>query len=662
MEFKKLFEPIYINKMKLKNRIVMPPMHTRFASESGETTDRVIEFYVERAKGGVGLIIIENTCIDWLVGRASGNPLRIDQDIYTCGLRDLVEAVHKYDTKIASQPHHSGRQNTRANIEGGRSPIAPSSIPCGLCKDIPDEMTIEDIKKVIDQFVAAARRTKQAGFDAVELHAAHGYIITQFMSPYTNKRNDLYGGSLENRMRFPIEIVRRVREEIGPDFPIIYRFSADEKVPGGLQLEESLCLVKRLEKEGVDAFHVSAGIYESITWIYPDDPGVLVYLAEAVKKEVKVPVITVGRLGNPIDAEKVLKEGRADLVSMGRSLLADPYIPLKTKMGKTEDICPCIACNECVGRLFSGWRLGCTVNPLLSKEYKIKISKAQSPKKVLIIGAGPAGLEAARVATLSGHKVELFDKREKIGGQLQEASVAKFKEEHLKPLIIYYENQLSKLKIDVKLGKEMKAEEIINNKPDVVIVATGSMPIIPDITGIKNGNVYLAVDFLSSEQKVASKDSNKNIMNIGTNKKICVIGGGEVGLETALVLEKKGYKVTVIEITNKIAKDLNSVQIEYMNKRLKDSNILILKNHRVMEIKEGKVLIENTTKFEISEIECDIVFIAVGFKPNNNLSMQLEGKVPEVKAVGDCVNVGRLFNAIHNGFTAAYQISEEIIL
>lgn len=657
VEFKKLFEPICINKMQLKNRIVMPPMHTRFASESGETTDRIIEYYVERAKGGVGLIIIENTCIDWLVGRASGNPIRIDQDIYTCGLRDLVEAVHKYDTKIASQPHHSGRQNTRANIEGGRSPIAPSSIPCGLCKDIPDEMTIDDIKRVINQFVAAARRTKQAGFDALELHAAHGYIITQFLSPYTNKRNDLYGGSLENRMRFPIEVVSRVREEVGPGFPIIYRFSAEEKVPGGQQLEESLCLVKRLEKEGVDAFHVSAGIYESITWIYPDDPGVLVYLAEAVKKEVKVPVITVGRLGNPLDAEKVLEEGKADLVSMGRSLLADPYIPLKTKLGKTEEIVPCIACNECVGRLFSGWRLGCTVNPLLSKEYKIKISKTHSPKKISIIGAGPAGLEAARVATLMGHKVELFDKREKIGGQLQEASVAKFKEEHLKPLITYYENQIDKLKIEVKLGREIKAEEIINSKPDAVIVATGSIPIIPNIDGIKNKNVYLAVDFLASEQKVAGKR-----VNIGNNEKIFVIGGGEVGLEAALVLEEKGNKVVVVEITDQIARDLNSVQIEYMNRRLKNSNLAILKNHRVVKIKEGKVVIEDIANFEISESDCDSVFIAIGFKPNNNLAMQLTGKVPEIKAVGDCVNIGRLFQAIHNGFNAACQISEENIL
>ena len=417
-------------------------------------------------------------------------------------------------------------------------------------------------------------------------------------------------------------------------------------------------LVKRLEKEGVDAFHVSAGIYESITWIYPDDPGVLVYLGEAVKKEVKVPIITVGRLGNPLDAEKVLEEGKADLVSMGRSLLADPYIPIKTQMGKTEDICPCIACNECVGRLFSGWRLGCAVNPLLSKEYKIKISKTQTPKRVFIIGAGPAGLEAARLAALVGHKVELFDKRDKIGGQLQEASVAKFKQEHLKPLITYYESQISKLKIDLNLGKEIKVEDITKSKPDVVIVATGSLPIIPDIVGIKSNNVHLAIDLLASEQKVASKDSNKKIIDISTNKKICVIGGGQVGLETALVLEEKGNKVTVIEISDKIARELNSVQIEYMNRRLKDSNIVILKNHRVMEIKEDKVLIEDIAKFATSELECDIVFIAVGFRPNNNLAIQLEGKVPEVKAVGDCVNVGRLFQAIHNGFNAAYQIAD----
>jgi 2,4-dienoyl-CoA reductase-like NADH-dependent reductase (Old Yellow Enzyme family)/thioredoxin reductase len=655
MEFKKLFEPIVINGMEVRNRIVMPPMHTRFASERGETTDQIVEYLAERAKGGVGLIILENTCVDWAFGRAAGNPIRIDDDIFTSGLHDIAEAVHEYGAKIATQPQHTGRQNTVPNIEGRKSPIAPSAIPCKVCKDVPTEMTIEVIKQVIQQFVDAARRTKEAGFDALELHAAHGYMFTQFMSPYTNKRNDMYGGSLENRMRFPAEVVRRVRAEVGPDFPIIFRFSAEDKIPDGLKLEDSLYLVRLLEKEGVDAFHVSAGIYETITWIYPDEPGVLVHLAAAVKKEVKVPVITVGRLGNPENAEKVLREGKADMVSMGRALLADSYIAVKAKSGRAEDIRPCIACNECVGRLFEGWRIACTVNPLMSKEYKKRIVRTRSPKRVTVVGAGPAGLEAARVAALIGHEVKVFEKRDKIGGQMNEASVASFKESHLRPLITYYETQLKKLKVEVSLGREIGVNDIVVQKPDAVIVAAGSIPKIPDIRGIDKSHVHLAVDVLASEGGILDKGQKGKEVRIEKGKEVCVIGGGEVGLEVACVLDEKGCRVTVVEITDEIVKDLNELQLEYMDERLAKREITVLRNHCVREIKDKNVSVENN-KFEIREMKADVVLIAIGFTPNNALSQQLEGKAPIVKGVGDCCGIGRLYAAIHGGFDAALQL------
>jgi len=652
-EFAKLLEPVYINKMRLRNRIVMPPMHTRFASESGEMTDRMIDYYVERAKGGVGLIILENTCVDWILARASGNPIRIDDDIYTSGLHDLAAAVHEYGAKIATQPHHPGRQNERSNISGGQPPVAPSAIPCKVTRDIPRELTIDEIQEIQDTFVKAALRTKTAGFDAVEIHGAHGYLFTQFASPYSNKRTDLYGGSLENRMRFPVEVVRKVREAVGPGFPIIYRFSAQEKVSEELdkqELEESLYMVQLLEKEGVDAFHVSAGIYESIIWVFPDTPGKLVYLAEAVKKVTNVPVITVGRLGNPKDAEKVLEEGKADLVSMGRAHLAYPYIANKVKSGEIEDIRPCIACNECNGRLLSGWRIECSVNPLMGKEYKKRILPTQSPKKVLIVGAGPAGLEAARVAALRGHKVEVFDKRVKIGGFLLEAAVPSFKQ-HLNELLAYYTTQLRKLNVPVNSGKEMATDDILERNPDVIILATGSLPIMPDLAGIGNDNVHLAVDVLASEDGISEKKER----SIGTNKEICVIGGGEVGLETACFLAEKGNRVTVVEITGEFASELNAIQRKYVLDRLNHLKVNVLTNYHLLEVKKDSILVENKN-FEAKEIKADEVIIAVGFTPNNKLTSELEVENIEVKTIGDCSSVGRIFEAIHSGFNATYQL------
>ena len=433
----KLFEPIRIGELELKNRIVMAPINSHLGTELGAVGERLIDYYVERAKGGVSLIISDAMCIDWHVGKAGTSPLRIDEWKYVDGLHDLTEAVHHYGTKLAAQIHHAGRQNSVAVCTEGQELVAPSAIPClPTGGEMPRALTIKEIEELVNKFVLAAQRAKAAEFDAVEIHGAHGYLITQFMSPHTNKRTDEYGGDFEGRMKFPLKIVEGIRAALGPDFPILFRMCADEYIEGGLTLEDSKHIAQRLEAAGVDALDITSGIYESPpawhAWIYPIydmAPGCRVYLAEAIKKVVDIPVIASGKIGDPALAEEVIKEGKADLVAMGRPLLADPELPNKAAKERLDDIRPCLYCDEgCVGGLSHLWHIGCQVNPALGREREYRIKSAERVKRVVIVGGGPAGMEAARVAAMRGHDVSLFEKEEQLGGQLIAASAPYFKQ------------------------------------------------------------------------------------------------------------------------------------------------------------------------------------------------------------------------------------------
>jgi len=412
--FEKLFEPIKIGTMEVKNRFVMAPMITNYAASDGSVTDRFKAYHKARAKGGVGLIIVEATFVH-LSGKGFSNELGIDKDALVGKLTEVTDTAHEHGAKIALQLYHSGRQSHSA-VTGGPL-FAPSPLACPVCGETPLEMTKQDIEDMITAFGEGARRAKAAGFDAVEIHGAHGYLVGQFLSPYSNKRTDEYGGSFENRARFPLEVLAKVRNAVGKDYPVLYRLSSEEFVTGGLTIEDTRKFATMLVDHGIDAIHVSGGVYESAAMIIQPaavPQGVYVSNAAAIKEAIgsRVPVIVVGRIKDPAMAADIIHDGKADMIAMGRALLADPDLPSKLQAGTPEEIRRCIGCTQaCIDRLFQDQDIACLGNPLTGREWQYNLEeKAATRKKVLVIGGGPGGLEASRVAALRGNDVFLYEK------------------------------------------------------------------------------------------------------------------------------------------------------------------------------------------------------------------------------------------------------------
>lgn len=642
MELSKLFEPGSIGAMEVKNRIVMAPMAVRLCSESGAVTQRFIDFYVERAKGGTGLIILENTCVDWPLGKAGDFPVRLDSDRFIHGFHDLADAVHPYGAKLATQLQHAGRQTHMDATEGLR-PVTSSVLP-GTTGTLPRKLTIPEIHEIEEKFAQAALRTKAAGFDAVEIHGAHGYLVTQFLSPFMNRRTDMYGGSLENRVRFAVEMVERVREKVGPDFPIIFRLSADEYVPGGIELEEAKLISLRLEEAGVDALHVSAGVYEVTRTTSPptmvEPRGCYVHLAAGVRQVVNVPVIAVGRINNPVLAEEILEQGKADFIALGRQLLADPYFPDKAARGAWDDIRPCIACNQCIGRLIRHWRIGCCVNAETGRERETQLRPVDGKKKILVAGGGPAGMEAARVAALRGHEVSLYERSEQLGGQLLLASVPSFKKE-IEEFIRYQVRQLDKVGVRVERGREVTRDLVKRVKPDVIIMATGARPLIPHIDGIDREEVVTAEAVLGGTVEVG--------------KSVLVAGGGKVGVEMACHLAEQGRAVTLVEMTEEIGADLEPTEKVYFPLRLKRAAVTLLTERKVDRVtKDGVEIVSPGWEKEL--IPAETLVLALGAESDDALAQGLAGLDVEVYAIGDCVKPGSIYEAVHDGFRVGCEV------
>jgi 2,4-dienoyl-CoA reductase-like NADH-dependent reductase (Old Yellow Enzyme family)/thioredoxin reductase len=637
-QFPKLFEPGRIGRMELKNRLVMPPMATNYALKDGTVTDRQIDYYEERAKGGIGLVIVEFSVVDSPVGKGAMRQIVIDDDRFIDGLSKLAEAIKRHGARAAIQIHHAGRQ-TSSQITG-HQPVAPSPIPVQGGEQ-PRELTLEEIEALIVCFGQAAERAKKAGFDGVEIHGAHGYLISEFLSPLSNRRQDAYGGSVENRARFLLDVIKAIRERVGKDYPVWCRLSAMEiGAEGGITLEETQLVAKLAEKAGVDAIHVSAHTLRP-TRRPPmaQPPCSFEPLAEGVKRVVSVPVIAVSRIP-PEFGEAVLRDGKADFISMGRALLVDPHVPQKVAMGSMEDIRPCLYCLTCLDSM--NWRkegVCCVVNPTLGRERESELKPTKSPKKVVVVGGGPGGMEAARVAALRGHKVVLFDEGDELGGQLLLAAKPPFKDT-IETFRRYLVGQIAKLGIGLRLRQRFTAGVLKELKPDAVVLATGVKPLMPQIPGIQSKKVVQA---------------NKVLTGAETGERVVVIGGELVGCETALYLMERGKKVTIMRRGPELATKVHQFIREPMLGRLKYKGASILTGVEYHEITDAGVVIK-TAAGEKKVIEADTVVLAAGAVPNTELAAALKGKVAQVVSVGDCVEPRSIREAVEEGYKAGLAI------
>ncbi len=637
-QFQKLFEPGRIGSMEIKNRLVMPPMGTSLALKDGTVTDRQIDYYEERAKGGPGLVIVELACVDAPVGKAMVKQVAIDDDRFIPGLSRLAEAIKRNGARAAIQIHHAGRQ-TSARWTGHQL-VAPSPIAMSGGEQ-PRELTLEEIATLVARFGEAAERAKRAGFDGVEIHGAHCYLICQFLSPLSNHRQDAYGGSIENRARFLLEIIRAIRKRVGKDYPVWCRLSAMEiGAEGGITLEDTQVVAQLAEKAGADAIHVSAHpVAPARRPPMAQPPCAFVPFAEAIKRVVSVPVITVSRIP-PELGEEVIREGKADFISIGRPLLADPHLPQKVAAGRMEDIRPCLYCLTCLDSL--NWRkegVCCAVNPTLGREREYAVKPAESPKRVIVVGGGPGGMEAASVAALRGHKVVLFDDGDELGGQMLLAVKPPFKET-IETFRQYLVRQVTKSGVELRLRERFTSGWLAKLKPDVVVLATGVVPFIPQIPGIDGGQVIQASQVLAGDE---------------VGERVVVVGGELVGCETALYLAERGKKVTIMRRGPELATKVNQfIRIPLIG-RLQAKGVTILTGVEYEEISDSGVVIRNGAG-ERKVVEADTVVLAAGAKPNTELLALVEGKVSKVLCVGDCVQPRGIREAVEEGCRAGLTI------
>ena len=631
MVFAHLFQPGSIGRLAVANRVVMPAMATNFASSVGEPTDRLIGYYAERARGGVGLVIVENATIEHRRGGNGAVQLRIDEDRYVPGLHHLVEAIRSEGAAAAIQINHAG-----AVARAGAAPIAPSNVSWSETSVEPQALAVEDVETLIADYAQAAVRARRAGFDAVEIHGAHGYLIAQFLSPLMNRRTDDYGGSPENRWRFALDVVRAVREAVGSDYPLLFRVSGDEYLPGGRTIDETRDLAQALVRAGVDAIHVSAA-----TSVNPEkqlEPMSFpeawrADLAEAVKRVVDIPVIAVGVIRTPETADRVLADGKADFVAIGRGLIADPNWPRKAAKGET--IRRCISCNRCVRhRVFDDLPIRCSVNPQVGWETEV-LPRSEQSRHVLVIGGGPAGLSAATAAAERGQRVTLCEAASELGGRLRLAAVPPHKEK----IGWLIEDLMSALpeSVEVRTDKLVAPGDLAALHPDVAILAVGALPRPLDTPGAELPHVVSADAVLGGAVDVSGS-------------RIVVIGGGMVGCETASFCAEAACSVVVVEMADGLALDCEPITRGDLLKRLTAQGIELRSGTAVLEITPSQVVVDGAGTQ--CGWETDWVVVAVGMEPDCELQQALEGGDIPILSVGDARDARGICEAVAEGWLA----------
>ena len=678
-----------IGTCEIKNRIVMPPMMMGFGAPDGKPTEMLMDYYEERAKGGTGLILTEITRVNDDHGAAAFNQLAMSHDYHIEPMREFAERIHRHGAKFFVQLHHPGRQNVgimvhmvpltnmcskvcksfpklvykiapgigRKMVEKGLVFASPGPSKCEPSKVAGGHVRAfshREIKKLIREFIDAAVRCKKAGVDGVELHAAHGYLLQQFLSPNTNKRTDEYGGSFENRLRFIKEIIEGIRKECGKDYPLIVRLAVDEcydKIgqPGkGYSLETGVKYAKAFEEMGVDAIDVSSAAYDTYNyWLEPTsfDCGWRAYMAEAVKKEVKIPVLAANLIRSPEQAEEQLERGVQDFVSLGRPHIADPHWAEKVQSGRENEVKRCICCLYCIESMMDNAYCGqhgcCSVNPTLGEERRWDtLPKDGKGRTVAIVGAGVAGLTAAEVLGRRGFKPVVFEKENVCGGQINLADKGP-KKEKIGWCVEDLEVNARKQGAGIRLGKEATAADILALSPCAVIVATGAVAVRPkSIKGADGKNVFTTTQILDGSVRLEGKN-------------VAVIGTGMTGLETGELLASMGNKLTFVEMAKEVAPGTWFQHLDDAMPKLEKAGAKFLLSTKLVAIDDNGALVENVKTKEQSRVDADAVVLSLGARPVNGLAKELEGKVKDLFVVGDADKVGRIANAT----AAAYDVA-----
>ncbi len=667
MEFPYLFSPIKINSMEVRNRIVMTAMHLGYTPD-GFVTDQLVDFYRERAKGGVGLILVGGCPIDEYGGMSS--MICINEDKYVPGLKRLAEAIREEGARVGAQLYQAGRYTHSAMI-GGRKPFSASAVRSKLTGETPRALEFSEIPSVQDRFAEAALRAKEASFDCVEILASAGYLISQFLSPITNKRDDEYGGSLDNRMKFGLEIARKVRSAVGPDYPVIVRIAGNEFMEGGNTNQEAQLFARALEKEGMDLFNITGGWHETripqLTMFVPRKA--YVYLASGVKSAVSIPVLASNRINDPSEAEEILRNGEADMVTVARGLIADPEFAEKARTGKADTIYHCIGCNQgCFDNIFRFMPATCLVNPRAGLEGELEIKPAEVKRKLLVVGGGPAGMKAACVAAQRGHRVSLVESSDRLGGQLLLNERIPGRRE-MATAVKDLATNLDYLGVEVIMGRKADRALVEEMKPDAVLIATGARPGMPPVAGADLPHVVQAWDVLSG--------------NMGVGKKVVIVGGNAGGLdvalflagigtippdvlhflvankaetlETVLGLMSKGIKeITVLEMAPKAGSDIGLSTRWTVFAELKRLGVTIITGAKVISITPEAV--EAETEEGIKRIPADSVVMATGSVSVSDLKAELASLAPEVRIIGDAVRPRNALEAIKEGFMAGLSV------